>query len=751
MLQNAGQRWVVGAKPTTPIPEGPKVYAYLKDLGGNAAIAVNNSIEAYPEAPDWLPDTRELVLREMRKSLDLMHRLAWAVALTTRDIAASTQALGLSEAEHATKRLELAADYVNELQLACAELGIGPLAGDAYVGQLEPGIAADGIDRFFHANPEANVLTKDKLETVNDWYRPFICASHIGYIQMLPIAGRALMFSMLHGLGGNQVKRCPQPADALRTTSPECQETQRNTMLYLAEATVQVGFQGHNLSARFRLQTFAILLLSAVLAALQLQLTAVRNSLSSAEQDIPESTDFPDDDGPLETRVFYMSNLVASRLVDNDPILGQWTLDPTAAQSVAPGVNHSTPMDIDTVHAYHSNGSKFLQDMTKHPKSQYRMPAETDSQADWEAWFDLILEFLKDYPDTPVNTLVGVLTNGVKRDNLRIRGWSEKRDTIPVVTPVSFLDHVRGQILPTVTTRHVAWDKLKKLSVSFSSERDCLALSNTIKTLAAQIYPPAGRETDESDPVSRNKVLLQVARILDVIKLPKYQTPLCKAWRGADEYSSSKMFTQYLDSALHREPKESENLFDAYLIEVTRLLEAAHKRFTHFSELLDAGPADKERVLEIDDNSDEEVLFAGKRGPDRPKGAAKKRTRGTGGKASGSKPITPPDPSKVIPPAQVDAMSGYSKCAYELGLEYPELQPGGLRKDAGDKEYDRMVIANRLSRGDCCYICLELTKPNGHLSKDCPYLTNPAVSFRAKQLYKEWRTRVNKLPRGPPK
>ena len=79
-----------------------------------------------------------------------------------------------------SKQLTLATEYITEFQYAAAALGVSSLAGDQFTGVLTPEVVSNGITRFHVANPEATPFVKDALE-VSEWYRPFICKSHVGH------------------------------------------------------------------------------------------------------------------------------------------------------------------------------------------------------------------------------------------------------------------------------------------------------------------------------------------------------------------------------------------------------------------------------------------------------------------------------------------------------------------------------------------------------------------------------------------
>ena len=81
MQQTPDKELVLGVKPASRPPSGPKVYSYLRNLAGNAEAAVKQTVEAFPEAVEWFPTSKESILRNMKQTLDLLHRLAWAVAL----------------------------------------------------------------------------------------------------------------------------------------------------------------------------------------------------------------------------------------------------------------------------------------------------------------------------------------------------------------------------------------------------------------------------------------------------------------------------------------------------------------------------------------------------------------------------------------------------------------------------------------------------------------------------------------------
>lgn len=224
-------------------------------------------------------------------------------------------------------------------------------------------------------------------------------------------------------------------------------------------------------------------------------------------------------------------------------------------------------------------GLTFLMNMLKLPQSAYRMPLKTASQRTWEDWFTRILSVQQDmFPSLPSKMIISAIMGSISTTDKRVYGWFEKTQAATSngteLDLHAFLQHVRSQVLATNVTRKQAAKELRSLVSDVSGIDDCSHLATKLQQLVAQLYPPV---SEEPEPLTRLATCKLIHALLANISKCKGTPALIQAWKGFSEFKPSEMFDKFVEESLHKGGENSKVLLEAYLVEVTRQLERAHR------------------------------------------------------------------------------------------------------------------------------------------------------------------------------
>ena len=225
-----------------------------------------------------------------------------------------------------------------------------------------------------------------------------------------------------------------------------------------------------------------------------------------------------------------------------------------------------------------SDGIKFLQGQLQNKSSTYRIPRADSTQRDWEAWFDRMASLQDLFPGLPARIIIPMVLGMVPSDDKRFFGWREKtmdlkhRQEEPTLE--DFISHVRSQVMANAVTRREAYIELDRLTRDYRQIEDCQALSTKLQQLWSQLYPPS---TTEIEPINKLDVLRMIHNLLHDIRSRRgARTVMMQAWFDFN-YDHTTMFVSYVDSELHTSKEETDILSAAFLKEVCRQLQQAHR------------------------------------------------------------------------------------------------------------------------------------------------------------------------------
>jgi hypothetical protein len=257
-----------------------------------------------------------------------------------------------------------------------------------------------------------------------------------------------------------------------------------------------------------------------------------------------------------------------------------WVLiSPGVLQTPPPPVQNDVPESGVENRLSKSDGMKFLQGQLQNKGSTYRIPRADSTQRDWEAWFDKMSSLQELFPGFPTRIIIPMVLGMVPSDDRRVFGWREKtaelRHRHQEPTLENFLDHVRSQVMANAVTRREAFMELNRLSKDYRHIEDCQALSTKLQQLWSQLYPPS---TTEIEPIGKLDVLRLIHNLLHEIrnKFRGGRTVLMQAWFDYN-YDHTTMFVTYIDSELHTSKETTDALSAAFLKEVCRQLQQAHR------------------------------------------------------------------------------------------------------------------------------------------------------------------------------
>ena len=256
-----------------------------------------------------------------------------------------------------------------------------------------------------------------------------------------------------------------------------------------------------------------------------------------------------------------------------------WVLTPPGVSLVPSVLPAGSPTSGIETRISKSDGMKFLHAQLQNKSSTYRLPRAESNQRDWEAWFNRMRTLQELFPGLPAQIIIPMITGLVPIDDKRIFGWLEKTSEMKLrneePTLNDFLDHVRSQVMANAVTRREAYIELDRLTRDYRHLEDCQALSTKLQQLWTQLYPPV---TTEIEPIGKLDVMRMIYNLLhDIrIKFRGGRSVMMKAWFDFN-YDHTAMFTTYIDSELHTDKATTDTVAAAFLKEVCRQLQQAHR------------------------------------------------------------------------------------------------------------------------------------------------------------------------------
>ena len=442
-----------------------------------------------------------------------------------------------------------------------------------------------------------------------------------------------------------------------------------------------------------------------------------------------------------------------------------WVLTPPGMiQTPTPSVQLRVQDDGVEARLSKSDGMKFLQGQLQNKSSTYRIPRTDSTQRDWEAWFDRMGSLQDLFPGFPARIIIPMVLGMVPSDDKRIFGWREKTADMKhqqkEPTVEDFLCHVRSQVMANAVTRREAFIELDRLTRDYRHIEDCQSLSTKLQQLWSQLYPPS---TTEIEPVSKLDVLRIIHNLLHDIRSKNKgaRTVMMQAWFDFN-YDHTTMFVSYVDSELHTSKEVTDTLSAAFLREVCRQLQQAHRMSVQVGPnatvALDAIGGDRPRATQHKHYAAAMrpthriatwVDFTGSKKRDRSQGegTSNRGNRSSRGRSTGSSqsrggnrrsPSAPLTPSIRRPPPP--GFEGHStgrtqrSAAVELEKDYRVIFDRMKSMRCSGDPKDRIVghLRGSFHGLDClpyeqavqavldggCTLCLE----QGHIGKFCPVL-----------------------------
>jgi hypothetical protein len=438
-----------------------------------------------------------------------------------------------------------------------------------------------------------------------------------------------------------------------------------------------------------------------------------------------------------------------------------WVLTP-------PGTGPSTVPGLDDKTSK-ADGIKFLQGQLQNKASTYRIPRTDSTQRDWEAWFSRMAALQGLFPGLPAKIIIPMLIGLVPIDDKRIFGWVEKtaemqhRKQEPTLD--DFLNHVREQVMANAVTRREAYMELDKLTRDYRQIEDCQSLSTKLQQLWTQLFPPV---TAEIEPIGKLEVLRMIHNLLQEIRLSFKggKTVMMRAWSDFN-YDHTAIFVSYIDTALHTSKAETDRLSVAFLQDVSKQLQQAHRMSVQVgpnaSLASHAVIRNRDRSKAAQPKQDAAALeptttriatWIDSTGANKKRARSGERSGTSGGKGGGnsrgrSEPSTPKTPtSRPLPPGfggtldnggarQRTASPVELETDYRVIFDRMKAMPGGSEHPQDrivghlrgsfprlkSLSYDEAVRA--VLNGGCT-----LCQQEGHIGKFCPFLKQSSDSLR---------------------
>lgn len=746
------------------VPNPAAVTDTLSTRCGHHGIRIATEFVGIWPTLNWSPSSDEEALPTVEAAAWLMQSIVWAIALNGADLqqvvatgntAAQRAALSRTMEVETRAGIEDVGDslliqpfFVNgegETPLilqARYTAGLRRLYGD------EPLVAADITDGQYEHDLRATAGARALL--LPEWFLPFVHRRTLLYLDALPLPARAHLAVTMKSLANVQ---------ALQMNASMKHSLAANAEAVWVNASRHASEQLATLTLQTKEQSSMRLLLNQVLASLAI-LTAVLGgqawSLTEAIANVPDALHFAP--SPMEVDVSALPNTTSRRtqaaaLAQN---VMQLTVHPMqGAWQYATGTTLDlSEKDQAALDRKASDALKAYMDVLKPQGSTYRMPKLGQDPKIWQAWFDKTADFQMQWPSLNISRMLPCLTATVDDDDQRVLGWREvvldKRTKGIEPTLKEFLAHVQRQVLPTGTTRRVAWAELRALtSQAWKSLDDCLALSTRLKQLFAQLYPAY---TLEPEPVPRLQAVVTVHNMLTHIAEWRKNSKLASAWQAYTAYDRSQMFATYVDEALHV-GGHSSVLCTTYLQVIGVHLEQAHRMYvqTHAHELVEQpwvnnkhlvaaakrlGVPAKQMICAFNGSP-----YSGKRNSSGGDSDAKRPK--TNAPAATSQPVHnrkgPPNVQLSNEHYNGPCMS-FSEGAKEVGRVHPDLAPGRMRAlvSASLPVLSASEVDSRLNQRGICYLCLE----SGHNCGACPWRMDERTSNFAQRFTAQYRARV---------